>query len=384
MGTGFKQIRIPDTVEYIGQFAFQDCSNLVDIDLGSVKVLGQGVFKNCSSLQAITLPDTITELEYGGDGLFYYCKKLSSITLPNKAIRVSHSMLDYTAYYENEANWQDGVLYVGKYLIAVNDKFTATTYSVKEGTEVIADNAFSYYMSNSKLTTVTLPQGLKIIGEQAFYNYTALSSCNIPDSVEKIGKEAFRYTLLVKEGQTNYVGNWLINYVLGSGETTLTVKEGTVGIADGQMTGSNNSTVTKINLPNSLKYIGTENFKYFQALTTVTSSAALQSIGNNAFENCFALQEFDLSKSTGLKYIGDTAFSWCKVYDNIYIPKSVVYLGEDVFNNVTGTISIEINQAEIPDSWNSSWNVTYGPELKIQWGISIHLPNKYCSIYLNT
>jgi len=42
------------------------------------------------------------------------------------------------------------------------------------------------------LTKVRLPEGLKEIGNYAFYRCTRLAEINIPNSVQKIGKLAFR------------------------------------------------------------------------------------------------------------------------------------------------------------------------------------------------
>ena len=45
----------------------------------------------------------------------------------------------------------------------------------------------------SKLSTVTLPDGLKSIGKNSF-SFTNLASVDLPDSVEFIGESAFQNT----------------------------------------------------------------------------------------------------------------------------------------------------------------------------------------------
>mgnify|MGYP001852783496 FL=1 len=54
----------------------------------------------------------------------------------------------------------------------------------------IASGAFEY---NSKLTSVTLPEGLKQVGDRAFYSCTALTSVTINGTAVRIGKESFEY-----------------------------------------------------------------------------------------------------------------------------------------------------------------------------------------------
>ena len=58
--------------------------------------------------------------------------------------------------------------------------------------EVIGKSAFSY---TEYLTTLTLPNSLITIGEEAFYQ-TALEEVNIPSSVTTIGKDAFAFSSL--------------------------------------------------------------------------------------------------------------------------------------------------------------------------------------------
>lgn len=54
----------------------------------------------------------------------------------------------------------------------------------------IAAGAFEH---NSKVTSVTLPESVKHIGERAFYSCTALSSVTLDGTAVRVGKEAFEY-----------------------------------------------------------------------------------------------------------------------------------------------------------------------------------------------
>ena len=120
-------------------------------------------------------------------GAFDYCSNLTDITLPDSIVNISDTFED-TAYYKNEANWQDGVLYIGKHLIKANKDVVSKDYSVKEGTLTIAGSAFL----STFLTSVTLPESLKGIGGNAFQNCRLNGLTVIPDSVEFIGSYAFR------------------------------------------------------------------------------------------------------------------------------------------------------------------------------------------------
>ena len=92
-----------------------------------------------------------------------------------------------------EANLTTLTLPVGLRRIG-NSAFTScenlTAVKFQTGLIEIGDNAFS---SCSKLTTVTLPAGLKEIGDKAFNACKALTSINFPTGVSRIGNDAFSY-----------------------------------------------------------------------------------------------------------------------------------------------------------------------------------------------
>ena len=111
-----------------------------------------------------------------------------------------------------------------------------TEYAVKEGTKVIADNAFSGAGYSGKVKKITLPDGLYRIGQGAFAKLSNLTEINVPESVRSIGYGAFAATGYdVAANYTDgglYVGNWLVA-VENAVRTSFTVMDGTVGVADG-------------------------------------------------------------------------------------------------------------------------------------------------------
>ncbi len=78
-----KSISIPDSVQIIGDKAFDNCTGLTSLEIpNSVRVIGEYAFNNCKGLTNITIPDTIQKI---GTGAFDGCKKLDEITLPGNA-----------------------------------------------------------------------------------------------------------------------------------------------------------------------------------------------------------------------------------------------------------------------------------------------------------
>lgn len=83
----------------------------------------------------------------------------------------------------------------GKLTTAINDEDgnVHTMHAIK-GTLIIPDTVTSIgYMvfANCRLLGVTIPDGVKTIGEEAFYECIAIKSIHIPKSVKKIGRHAF-------------------------------------------------------------------------------------------------------------------------------------------------------------------------------------------------
>ena len=79
---GLKTVNIPDTVKYIGDWVFYDCSNLespIVIPEG-VTVLKENTFSKCYKVPSIKLPTSLTKLEFG---VFSGCTGVSSITIPD-------------------------------------------------------------------------------------------------------------------------------------------------------------------------------------------------------------------------------------------------------------------------------------------------------------
>ena len=81
----------------------------------------------------------------------------------------------------------------GKKLLKASSSFCEKEYVVRQGTEVICDDAF---ICCESLQSITIPNSVKSIGSRAFRNCESLQSITIPNSVTKIGNYAFFYTPL--------------------------------------------------------------------------------------------------------------------------------------------------------------------------------------------
>ena len=370
-GTDLTEFIAPDSLTNVWAYAFKDCGALSAVELKNVRSVGDGAFESCTALRSIRLSDKMTELS---DHIFDGCSSLADIDMPDNPIAVSFSVFNGTAYYNEPSNWENGVLYVDGYLIAVSKDFAPLTeYTVKDGTIVIADDAFSGVGYSSKLKKMTLPTGLYRIGQYAFSKLFSLTEINIPDTVRSIGYGAFSGTGY--DADTNYIngglyiGNWLVA-VNNVAMTSFTVQEGTVGVADGKDTSlfpTRAQKITVLELPSSLRYIGARSFARLR-ITELRLPSELQTLGDGAFASCSALNTVNLGDCSGLESIGEKAFSEAAISE-ITIPESVVSVGELVFNNNTVDLTVICEVAERPEGWDPDWSYTYrqGTEITVEW-----------------
>ena len=77
--TAITEVRLPDSLLSIGEFAFADCPNLLKVTLQGGESIGFSAFRNCRVLATLSLPDTLTVID---DEAFYGCTRLSFARIP--------------------------------------------------------------------------------------------------------------------------------------------------------------------------------------------------------------------------------------------------------------------------------------------------------------
>lgn len=121
-----------------------------------------GTFRG-TDITEIEIPSSVT---YIGEEAFENCAQLAKITIHGEKVNyIGKDAFTGSAYYKDPKNWDEqGVLYVGNYLIDANEDLSGE-YTVKDGTIAIANSAFE----NCKLLTkIVLDKALLFVGEGAF------------------------------------------------------------------------------------------------------------------------------------------------------------------------------------------------------------------------
>ena len=204
-----------------------------------------------------------------------------------------------------------GVLYSKDGLRLLKGNMSLTVYTVREGTRVICDEAFSWCRS---LKTLNLPAGLTSIGNNAFYYCTSLETLNLPAGLKSIGANPFRGCDKLK---------------LSNHSSHFKIQDDLLLSSDGSQLISYMGKESSVTIPDCVRFIGDSAFYECKSLAALTLPDGLTSIGNNAFYYCTSLETLNLP--AGLKSIGDSAFFWCYSLKTLNLPDGVKSIGNNAF-----------------------------------------------------
>lgn len=205
--------------------------------------------------------------------------------------------------------------------------------------EALPDGAFNGKIG---LLEITLPAGLKAIGNNAFNGCFALrNEVTIPAGVETIGSNAFKgcknakFNPALPETLTA-IGDYAFQNCANLYAVTLPASLQTIG--DHAFEASN---VQEAVLPAGLKIIGAYAFRHCSNITRVTLPDGLTTLGEGAFQQCEALVTADLMNPMEITSIPRYAFDGCSGLRNVYLPFFIEAVGDYAFRGCASLRQIQ-------------------------------------------
>lgn len=250
-------------------------------------------------------------------------------------------MASYSDVLDNPAKWfdyrkniervviEDGVTNIGEQ--AFKNCSHITEVDISDSVTDIGKGAFCFCGS---LTKVNIPENVTVIHMGTFSGCTGLREIVIPDSVQTVETLAFDGCVSLKNvtvpenltdfGQNPFKDTALANEKMEKNEPLII---NNIVIDCSKCTGD-------VVIPDGVTKIGNSAFDRFvdnnEGLVSVTLPDSVETIGKYAFAHCLNLEKINIPEN--LKTIDDYAFFQCKkIKDNLTLPESVEYIGDDVF-----------------------------------------------------
>ena len=306
--TGLTTITLPDSVETIGDSAFDHCNKLTSVNIpdnvttigngafqytaitsvaipGSVKTIGQYAFENCTSLATLELGSGIQTIDVWA---FRDCTALTSVSIPDSVKTIGSS--------------------------AFNGCTSLETLTLGSGVETIGNNAFQ---GCNLLTDFALPSGLKSIGDNAFNGCAALTKVDMPDSVTYLGAGAYQNC---------------------TGLTSATLSEKLSEMNNSVFAGCTG--LTTVTLPDLVNNIGNYLFQGCSKLASVYTGDYIQFVGSSNFDGCS-------DSLTVYGYPGSYMEVYCKTYDINFAARSDAPASGAGIENITSSTGVDPETGEV-------------------------------------
>ena len=343
--TSLTSVTIPNSLTAIGDQAFYNCSGLLTVNILAEELsIGDDAFGDCSSVTDVYCYTESSNIEWDGDG-FGGVTKIHVVekTEFKNIFQNASSKFDDMPLVSNGLNFiiSDKTAHVVKGTYEGDIEIPASVSLYNKSYDVVAIDKEAFQESN--LTSIIIPNTVISIGGWAFEYCQSLTSLTIPNSVKYIGEAAFAdcpYTSVrmgngvisiekdafggcsnlkkvivpdmsawcaidFKDVESNPLKNGCSLYSDENTEITdLTIPSDVTSICNYAFAGC--TSLTSVTIPNRLTSVGDQAFFDCRGLLTVNILAEELSIGSSAFVNCFSVKDvYCYTESSNIEWDGD-------------------------------------------------------------------------------
>lgn len=300
--------------------------------VGTIEVYQQGIKGEIIKFEDSAVEKICLDMwDASGDGLLSVLE-VAAVTNPNDLIGVFEGNADITSF--NELKYFTGL--TGIPAAAFKGCINLCEITLPESIKFLGGEAFydckvlrsidipasidalpsCCFYNCISLTDVILPNSIKTIGGECFYGCEKLSKIYLPDSITAIRYDAFRY----------------------SGLTEISIPNAVTEI--GSDVFSNCKNLEKIEFGANVKTIGSSAFAYCTKLSSVTIPVSVREIGNYAFQRS-AVSEVVIEY--GVQRLGTWVFFDCDNLTSITLPNSVYEIGDEVFGYCDALTKVQLS-----------------------------------------
>ncbi|MBE6770965.1 MAG: leucine-rich repeat domain-containing protein [Ruminococcaceae bacterium] len=331
--TDISELILPYGLQTIGERAFAGCVYLADVDFPStVNTIGDYAFADCKLIEEITLPENV---DLVGQFAFFNCEGLKEVTIPENVNSIGE-----LAFYQCE-----NIITVNLHAASC-DIIPATEFDE----EIIPESPF---ISSQKLENINLYNTVKELPAFLYAGLQNIDKISLPASVTDIGVGAFANSSISGFDSLSNVES-IEEYAFKNCTYLEEIKleDNLLLIGMGAFMGCD--WLKTIYIPDTVSNIETSVFEGCTKLESVRMSPNVNYIPRQAFHNCTALSEFIWESES--KLIGRYAFGNCvklsdfdfvnveKLYKNSFTGSgvSVVQLGESQNEQNTALETIDV------------------------------------------
>jgi hypothetical protein len=353
-----KNVELPSSMLYVGDYAFFQCPILNLVTMHNVKTIGAYSFAENSNISQLSLGTKLLSI---GVCAFPKCASLEN-NARNPIVPASVEKIGQRAF-EGSGLWdnpEDGIIYAGSWVVGYVAGLKEA--NIKKGTVGIADYAFylsdvlsvsglglgvkhigrGAFLGCTSLGTISLYDEMEVISDYTFYGCTNLLDVTMPQSLQKVGRSAFYACEILRS--VDFSGVWDLQEI-------------------GPYAFEHCRNMTWVHFGYTLEKIGDYAFYKCVSLEEVALPDTVETIGNYAFYNNYYSYEdnegklvekglkklsFDNDPENGvdskLKTIGHYAFTGCELLESIELPDSVTAIGTSAFYNCFAVEKVSLSE----------------------------------------